>query len=240
MSPTMTGSIRSLRSITSIKSITLTVAAMLVMAAVVAGHPVARADGTIRGRVRVPVPPPAAGRPAVSDLSASPHVAVDRRRVVVYLETAPRQAFADVSTPRARIEQRGEQFIPRILAVTTGTVVDFPNNDRTFHDVFSLSRVRAFDLGRYPPGKTGSIRFDRPGIVPIFCDIHSHMSAYVLVFNHPFFAVSDADGRYEISGVPAGTYSVAVWSELGDTAPRRVTVQEGAATETDFEVIRQP
>ena len=125
---------------------------------------------------------------------------MNRRRVVVYLEAAPRQAFGELPPGRARMDQRAEQFSPRVLAVTAGTTVDFPNNDRTFHNVFSLSRVRSFDLGRFAPGRTGSVRFDRPGIVPVFCDIHSHMSAFILVFSHPFFAVSDDDGQYDHRG----------------------------------------
>jgi plastocyanin len=195
--------------------------------------------GVIRGRVSVPEAPPAAGRPAVSDLTASRHPVVDRRRVVVYLESAPRNAFDELRPGTARMDQRNEQFVPRVLAVTVGTSVLFPNNDKTFHNVFSLSRVRTFDLGRYRPGRTGRpVRFDRPGIVPISCDIHTHMSAYILVFSHPFFAVSDADGRYQIDGVPQGTYSLRVWSELGSAPPRSVTVGETGTVEANFQVSR--
>jgi hypothetical protein len=137
------------------------------------------------------------------------------------------------------MDQRDEQFVPHVLAITAGTSVLFPNNDRTFHNVFSLSRTRTFDLGRYPPGRTGRpVRFDRPGIVPVFCDIHTHMSAYILVFSHPFFAVSDVDGRYEIGNIPAGTYSIRVWSELGSAAPRSVTLGESGVIEANFQVTR--
>ncbi|MGE3845083.1 MAG: carboxypeptidase regulatory-like domain-containing protein [Vicinamibacterales bacterium] len=196
--------------------------------------------GTIRGRVAVPDVAPSAGRPLVADLGGGTHPPIDRRRVVVYLESAPQQAFSDIRPGRARMDQRGQQFVPHVLAVTAGTVVDFPNNDKTFHNVFSLSRVRTFDLGRFAPGRTGSVRFDRPGIVPIFCDIHSHMSAYVLVFGHNYFALSDDNGRYTIENVPAGNYSLAVWSELGTAPARRVSVLDGAVVEADFRVSREP
>jgi plastocyanin len=196
--------------------------------------------GTIRGRVTVPDVPAAPSRPVVADLGGGGPPPIDRRRVVVYLESAPRQAFSDLGPGRARMDQRNQTFVPHLLAVTAGTVVEFPNNDKTFHNVFSLSRVRTFDLGRFAPGRTGSVRFDRPGIVPIFCDIHAHMSAYVLVFGHTHFAVSDESGRYTITDVPAGTYSLAVWSELGTTPSRRVTVTDGAAVEADFRVAREP
>jgi plastocyanin len=213
---------------------------MVGLAAVSAQTPPARVGGSIQGRVTVPTVPVSLGRPAVT---APPTLApgqVNRRRVVVYLESAPRQAFGELAPGRARMDQRAEQFVPRVVAVTAGTTVDFPNSDKTFHNVFSLSRVRTFDLGRFPPGKTGHVQFDRPGIVPVSCDIHSHMSGYVLVFSHPFFAVSDNDGRYEISAVPPGTYSLMVWSELGTAAPRRVTVPDTGVVEADFHVTREP
>jgi hypothetical protein len=199
-----------------------------------------RMGGSIRGRVAVPVAPASLGRPTVAEPSTAPHAPINRRRVVVYLESAPRLAFGELPPGRARMDQRAEQFVPRILAITAGTTVDFPNNDKTFHNVFSLSRIRTFDLGRFAPGRTGSVRFDRPGIVPVFCDIHSHMSANVFVFSHPFYAVSDDEGRYEIDGVPPGTYTLMVWSEMGSAPARRVTVPDGGSVEADFQIGREP
>ena len=137
------------------------------------------------------------------------------------------------------MDQRREQFSPHVLAVTVGTVVDFPNNDPLFHNVLSLAPGNAFDLGRYPRGRSRSVRFDTPGIVPIVCDIHPHMSAYVLVFSHPFFSVTDAQGRYTLANVPFGTHTVKVWSELGAVEPRRVNVST-SAVEADFRVERNP
>lgn len=201
---------------------------------------VAQVAGAIRGRVVTSEPGGGGGRPAVADLSAPRHAPVDRRTAVVYLDSAPRQAFDELRPGRARMDQRAEQFVPRVLAVTAGTVVEFPNSDQTFHNVFSLSRVRTFDLGRYAPGRTGSVRFDRPGIVPVSCDIHSHMSAYILVFGHPFFAITRAGGEYAIPGVPPGSYTLRVWSELGEVPVRRVTVTEGGVSEVNFQVGRGP
>jgi len=193
---------------------------------------------TIRGRVIVPDVSTPASRPAPSDLVGHAHDRVDRRRSVVYLQQAPRDAFGELPVGRARMDQKNEQFVPRVLAITVGTIVDFPNSDTTYHNVFSLARERTFDLGRYPPGKTGGIRFDRPGIIPVFCDIHSHMSAYILVFNHPFFAVTDDVGRYQIPNVPPGSYTLLVWSEVGRAAARRVVVPENENVEADFQVDR--
>ncbi len=197
--------------------------------------------GTIRGRVTLAALPRAGDRPAVADLSGHrPAASAERARAVVYLDPAPRQAFDELPAGRARMDQRGEQFVPRVLAVTAGTIVDFPNSDVTFHNVFSLSAARTFDLGRYRPGRTGSVTFERAGIVTVFCDIHAHMSAFILVFNHPFFAVTDADGRYNIPRAPAGTHTLMVWSEIGRTAPRRITLAEGETIEADFRVARAP
>jgi plastocyanin len=196
--------------------------------------------GIISGRVHVPDEAPPPGRPAVSALAGSRHSAVDRRRAVVYLDSAPRRAFDELRPGRARMDQRGEQFVPRLLAVTVGTAVEFPNDDTTFHNVFSLSRVKTFDLGRYRPGRTGAVVFDRPGVVPVFCDIHTHMSAYILVFSHPFFTVTDTDGRFTIAGVPPGSYQLDVWSELGRATPLGIVVTDGRVTAADFTVRRRP
>ena len=93
------------------------------------------------------------------------------------------------------MDQRNETFVPHVLAIVAGTTVDFPNSDQTYHNVFSLSKTRSFDLGRYAVGRSKSVRFDRPGIVRVFCDIHSHMSAFILVFSHRYLSVVDDEGR---------------------------------------------
>jgi plastocyanin len=160
----------------------------------------------------------------------------DRAAAVVYLESAPRGAFEQVEPGRAVMDQRNETFVPHVLAVTTGTTVDFPNSDRIYHNVFSLSKVARFDLGRYEVGHSKSVRFDRPGIVRVFCEIHSHMNAFILVFSHPFFAMTDGDGRYRIDNVPPGRYSVVAWNEGVTTEPRPVTVPDGGASEVDFSI----
>jgi plastocyanin len=200
------------------------------------GVPSGAVTGVVRGRVLQPeVSVRHEARPSIGSVAAPAHDPVDRRIAVVYLDAYSRQAFEAVPARRARMDQRNETFVPRVLAVTVGTVVDFPNNDLPFHNVMSLAPGNAFDLGRYPKGRTRSTRFDTPGIVPIICDIHKHMSAYVLVFSHPFFAATDVDGRYTITGVPAGTHAFRVWSELGTAEPRRLTVA-GAPVDADFRV----
>jgi plastocyanin len=197
----------------------------------------AAAVGSLRGRVDIQNPvPPAQPQPGISDLGADPaYRPVDRRRAVVFFETAPQPAFEDTHPTHATMTQEHETFVPHVLAIRAGTVVDFPNADPFFHNVFSLSKTRSFDLGRYSRGHSKSVRFDEPGIVRVFCDIHSHMSAFILVFAHRFFAVTDDQGRYRIDGVPPGTYTVTAWYEGISRDTRQVTVPEsGGFVDADF------
>jgi plastocyanin len=198
----------------------------------------AQGAGALRGRVEIRrALAPTERRPGVADLgSAGARDLPDRRRAVVYLETAPGGAFEDRDPDRARMDQRNETFLPQVLAVTAGTVVDFPNNDSTYHNVFSLSKAKRFDLGRYAQGRSKSVRFDRPGIVRVFCDIHSHMSAFILVFSHRYFATTDADGRYRIDRIPSGTYTVVAWHDGSARETRKVTIPDGGSVELDFVV----
>jgi plastocyanin len=209
------------------------------LAGVTAAAP--QGGGAIRGRVEVlQSAAPVERRPGVTDLGVAPaRGTVDRRRTVVYLESAPRGAFDDrLEHGPATMDQRAETFVPHVLAIMAGTTVEFPNNDRTYHNVFSLSKPKTFDLGRYATGKSKSVRFDRPGIVRVFCDIHSHMNAFILVFGHPYFATTDAEGKYRIPDVPSGSYTVAVWNEGVVRESRRVTVPAGTDVEINFALDR--
>ena len=194
------------------------------------------AAGTIRGRVDIRT---SSGdrerRPNAADLGMPAPLGPADRRSVVYLDPAPRAAFDARDDPRARIDQRNETFVPHVLAIVAGTTVDFPNSDLTYHNVFSLSRAKSFDLGRYAVGKSKAVRFDKPGIVRVFCEIHSHMSAFILVFSHRYFAVTDPDGTYRIDNVPPGSYNVFVWNESLPLESRRVTLPDaGGEVELNF------
>jgi plastocyanin len=197
----------------------------------------AQTPGVLKGRVDLKRDLAApARRPSASEIGMpAPRDVPDRRRAVVYLETAPRGAFEHREGGRVTMDQRNESFVPHVLAVSAGTVVEFRNSDRTYHNVFSLSKPRPFDLGRYAAGASKTVRFDRPGVVRVFCDIHSHMNAFVLVFAHRYFAVTAPDGSYRIDGVPPGTYTLAVWHPVLSGEPRVVTVPEsGGEIDLDF------
>src|SRR5204863_3693990 len=121
---------------------------------------------------------------------------------VVWLDApgAPPPANA----PRAVLDQRNLSFSPRVLVVRAGTSVEFPNNDRVFHNVFSFRDGRRFDLGMYPVGAVKHVIFDRPGLSRIFCNIHPQMAAYVMAIDSPYFATSAHNGDFTIAEVPPG------------------------------------
>jgi plastocyanin len=157
-------------------------------------RPAARQPSVIRGRVGIGVPVTA--RRPTAEYSRSVSLAErapvsELRHVVVYLRDAPR---AGAPAPvRAEIRQRHEHFVPRVVAVPVGSEVEFPNDDGFYHNVFSLSRVKSFNLGRYPQGASRRVRFDKPGVVKVFCEIHSHMTATVMVFDHPWYTIPNDD-----------------------------------------------
>ncbi|MFQ5540540.1 MAG: carboxypeptidase regulatory-like domain-containing protein, partial [Candidatus Binatia bacterium] len=140
--------------------------------------------------------------------------------IVVSIEGLPseyiKSQVSNMMLKRAVIDQRDKKFIPRVLPVLVGTTVDFPNNDNTWHNVFSTSEIKKFDLGLYPPGDHRDVTFTKPGAVRILCNVHPHMEAYIVVKEHPSFDVSDSRGNYRLTAVPVGRYRLEVWhSELG-------------------------
>lgn len=128
---------------------------------------------------------------------------------VVWLD-AP-QGITPAPASHVVLDQRNLDFSPRILAVRVGAVVEFPNNDRVFHNVFSFHNGKRFDLGLYPVGTVKRVTFDHPGLSRIFCNIHPNMAAHVMAVDTPYFTVADADGRFAIAAVPPGTYTYHAW-----------------------------
>jgi plastocyanin len=141
-----------------------------------------------------------------------------------------------------RLVQKNKSFMPHILVVPAGSSVEFPNRDPFFHNVFSLFEGKRFDLGLYEAGTSRTVRFDRPGISYIFCNIHPEMSAIVITTTTPWYAIAKADGQLSIADVPYGRYLLHVWSEgMGpeNTQPltREITI---AGNATSLGVIRVP
>jgi plastocyanin len=147
-------------------------------------------------------------------------------------ETAEtRSPEVDRSNPSIR--QVNETFVPHVLPIIVGTTVEFPNGDPFFHNVFSLSGTKSFDLGRYPKGQIRAVRFDKPGIIKVFCHIHSNMSAVILVFKHPYFTVPDSGGQFLLPAVPIGSYTLVCWHERLQAVKRPITVKSGETISVD-------
>lgn len=141
---------------------------------------------------------------------------------------------AVVETSRSKVTQEGAQFSPHVLPIVAGTTVEWPNNDRIYHNVFSFSDPKQFDLGLYKSGDSKSVTFDKPGRVDVFCSIHSTMNCIVLVLENPYFAKADDKGRYSISNVPAGTYRLKAWHERLPMQEKEITVSQEGEVKVDF------
>jgi hypothetical protein len=132
------------------------------------------------------------------------------------------------------LDQRNLSFSPHVLAVRVGAWVDFPNNDRVFHNVFSFRDGKKFDLGLYPVGVQKPVQFDKPGLSRIFCNIHPNMAAYVLAVDSPYFGVADARGAFTIPLVPAGTFTYHAWRPGGPDLAGKVTIDAGRPLEINW------
>jgi hypothetical protein len=154
--------------------------------------------------------------------------------VVVYVEGPNARLNPRQGIPRLpALKQINQSFEPHVLGVSVGTTVDFPNGDLVYHNVFSYSKAKKFDLGYYGKGKSKQITFDKPGVVQVFCDIHSNMSAYVLVVDSPYVTQPDEAGNYSLPHLPPGKYTLRVWHpDLGDRS-MAVSVDDGV---TDIDV----
>ena len=156
--------------------------------------------------------------------------------VVVFLERADGTVQGHPRSPKRAISQRGRQFSPRVLVVTKGSEVVFPNDDDVFHNVFSLSRPRPFDLGIYPQGEERSVVFQRAGLVKVYCNIHPDMVTSIVVLNEALFVVTDAQGAYSITRVPDGRYRLRAWNEFGGEYSQEISVSGGRSHGRDLSI----
>jgi plastocyanin len=170
--------------------------------------------GALAGRVKVFRKQPLLGVREASDHAGA----------LVYVTGFTRSAPARP----ALLEQRGEQFEPRILPIVSGQTVRFPNHDRIYHNVFSVSPVQSFDLGQYKSTDAPrDVRFERSGLVPVFCNIHPQMLSYVVVLENDAFALSAADGSFEIDGLPAGAHTLNAWIPGAQRVSQPIEVMPG-------------
>ena len=155
--------------------------------------------------------------PAAAKQEKSPRAAVDASDIVVWLkplDPVTRSEPEGTANPKKfRLVQHNKSFQPHVLVVPVGSVVDFPNHDPFFHNVFSLFDGKRFDLGLYEAGATNSVRFDRLGVSFLFCNIHPEMSAVVVAVDTPYYGLSDRKGSVAIQNVPDGRYELHVWYE---------------------------
>jgi len=192
------------------------------------------ASATVEGRVELPksrsAPVQAKRYEIVSKggvLSTQPPLAV------VYLDGSfPQPA----SLPTKEITQKDLTFIPALLPVRVGTKVEFPNLDDTYHNIFSYSPAKRFDLGRYRPDERPipSQVFDKPGLVTLRCDIHEHMRGLILVLITPYFVITDTAGHFRLSGLPAGHYTLKAWIDSRTTQEKPVDLKNGQTLHVDF------
>lgn len=142
----------------------------------------------------------------------------------------------DAPPPAAEVTQKGMVFIPALLPIRTGTKVEFPNFDDTYHNIFSYSAAKRFDLGRYRPDErpVPSVVFDKAGLVVLRCDIHEHMRGLILVLASSYFVQTDLEGNFKLTGLPAGRHTVKAWVNSKTTIERIVELTEGATTKIDF------
>ena len=190
-------------------------------------------QATIEGQVELPksrfAPVPNERYEIVSRAGV---LATEPPRAVVYLEgDFPKPTVL----PTKQVTQKDLTFTPALLPIEVGTKVEFPNLDDTYHNVFSYSPAKRFDLGRYPPSETPTPFqiFDKPGLVTLRCDIHEHMRALILVLDSPYFTITDAAGHYRLTNLPAGHFVVKAWVNSRTTRERPVDLKSGAVLRVD-------
>jgi len=188
------------------------------------------------GRIGGTVSAPGTAKSAPPDGEATSGRASKRGSIadaVVYVEKLSPEVDSRLSTPRgkARIDHVGQEFSPRILVVAAGTSVEFRNRDSVFHNVFSVSPSKRFDLGRYGPGESRRATFATPGPVNVYCDLHPKASAVILVAPNKAFARADSLGRFVLPPLPPGRYVVDVWHPEFPVTRRKITVTEGGRAE---------
>jgi len=183
--------------------------------------------------VAEPAAPPGAVRGTVAvQMDGAPKA--NRSGVLVYLEGVP--SPPPKAEPMA-MHQKDLRFLPDFMVVVKGTTVEFPNEDKVFHNVFSVSKAAKFDLGLYKSGTSKSVTFKRSGVIDVYCNIHPQMAAKIKVVDSPHYAMTRADGSFSIKGVPPGTYPIVAWVPFGTEQRGEVTVGSGQTATVSLRVV---
>jgi plastocyanin len=199
---------------------------------VVARSPAAFAQAVIEGTVRLPKPTAAALNPPHYPNQATQPGPADLPTAVVYLDGA---TGAAAHARPAQMAQRNAQFAPGLLPIQRGTTVEFPNQDDFYHNVFSYSKTKRFDLGRYRKDEKPATQvFNEAGVVRLSCEIHSHMQGVILVLDTPYFQKTDSAGHYRLEGLPAGKYVLKVWISEREVYDQPVELTPDSRIRIDF------
>jgi plastocyanin len=194
----------------------------------------AQANGSVEGSLVLEPMKPSTG-PGYRIQTKNPVQTPDPQVAVVYLESDAGKYPKTRSDVVLKISQRGYQFRPAVIAIQTGSRVLFPNEDDEFHNVFSYSQAKQFDLGRFRKDENSPVlTFDKPGLVKVYCEIHKHMRNLLLVLDTPWFTTSDERGRFALSGIPAGNYSLKAFLPSERIIQARVTVMDGKTSTVDL------
>ncbi len=160
----------------------------------------------------------------------------DPTGVVVYLESVPGAIPPEGDRPHPQVRQRDLQFSPSLTVVVVGTTVDFPNDDKVFHNVFSFSEAAKFDLGLYKSGTSKSVTFHRPGVISVYCNIHPEMISQIKVVDTVYYAVVGKDGMFRIDRVPPGNYPLVAWRAASPEVRQELSVAGGGTAMVKVEL----
>lgn len=154
---------------------------------------------------------------------------------VIYLEGQFPASTNAVKTNQVQMAQKGFQFTQSVLPVQKGSYVEFPNQDEDYHNVFSYSKAKRFDLGRYrKEEKPAAVQFDQPGLVKLYCEIHEHMRANILVLDTPYFVTSSPEGKFKLENLPPGKFVLKAWIDEKDVRSVPVELKAGETLKVDF------
>jgi plastocyanin len=173
----------------------------------------------------------------VTFTDSSGETIVPEEKAVIYIKGVP-NALPDTSKMVFSVKQKDKQFAPGFIVALLGSTVEFPNEDRIDHNVFSLSRTARFDLGLYRSGKMKSVQMRRAGLIDVYCNIHPEMAAKILVLDTGYFAIANQDGTFAIPAVPDGNYEIVAWQPYGEEVSVSLKVSGGKASPVNLRLLK--